>query len=168
MKMVRNNDLVPTENGKKTLQSLKVYLGQALPETGHFDVFISHKSADDMRADKIYNHLKLCGYEVFCDHHTLSELHDSNYDKRVTAALQNSKHLILVSSDPEYVKDQWVYYEWHMFFSEKRENRRNGNLIMVLSDDLMSRKAELPAELRDGLEIIKMSEFRDRISKYLW
>ena len=51
---------------------------------------------------------------------------------------------------------------------EKRENRRNGNLIMVLSDDLMSRKAELPAELRDGLEIIKMSEFRDRISKYLW
>ena len=168
LKMVRNNDLVPTENGKKTLQSLKVYLGQALPETGHFDVFISHKSADDMRADKIYNHLKLCGYEVFCDHHTLSELHDSNYDKRVTAALQNSKHLILVSSDPEYVKDQWVYYEWHMFFSEKRENRRNGNLIMVLSDDLMSRKAELPAELRDGLEIIKMSEFRDRISKYLW
>ena len=157
-----------TEDGKKTLQSLKVYLGQALPGTGRYDVFISHKSADDILADKVYNYLKQVGLEVFCDHHTLGEMHDAEYDKRVTSALQNAKHLVLVASSPEYVKDKWVYYEWHQFFSEKREGYRNGNLVMVLSDELFYHKSQLPAELRDGLEIIKTSEFRDRLNNYLW
>ena len=157
-----------TEDGRKTLQSLKVYLGQALPGTGRYDVFISHKSADDILADKVYNYLKQSGLEVFCDHHTLGELHDTEYDKRVTAALQNAKHLILLASRPEYVKDQWVYYEWHQFFSEKREGYRNGNLVMILSDELFLHKSQLPAELRDGLEIIRTSEFRDRLIHYLW
>lgn len=157
-----------TENGKKTLQSLKVYLGQALPNTGNYDVFISHKSADDMLADKIYDYLKNCGFEVFCDHHTLGELRDSNYDKRVMEALGKSKHLILVASSPDYVKDGWVHDEWHHFHSDKRDKYRNGNLIMILSDDLLPRKSELPIELRDGYEIIKTSEFRNKINNYLW
>lgn len=157
-----------TERGKKTLQSLKVYLGQALPDTGNYDVFISHKSADDMLADKVYDYLKNSGFEVFCDHHTLGELRDSNYDKRVMEALGKSKHLILVASSPDYVKDGWVHDEWHHFHSDKRDKYRNGNLIMILSDDLLPRKSELPIELRDGYEIIKTSEFRDRINNYLW
>lgn len=157
-----------TETGKKTLHSLKVYLGQALPDTGCYDVFISHKSEDDKLADKVYDYLKNCGFEVFCDHHTLGELHDSNYDKRVMEALAKSKHLILVSSSPDYVKNGWVHDEWHHFHSDKREKYRNGNLIMILSDDLLLRKSELPIELRDGYEIIKTSEFRRRINNYLW
>ena len=158
----------PSELGRKTLQSLKVYLGQALPDTGIYDAFISHKSADDALAEKVYEFLTASGYEVFCDHHTLDSLRDSQYDKRITEALQNSKHLILVASDPAYVKDQWVYYEWHQFFSDKREGYRNGNLIMVLSDDLLARKAELPAELRDGIQIIKTSAFREKLNDYLY
>lgn len=161
-------EVTETENGKKTLKSLKVYLGQALPDTGNYDVFISHKSADDVLADKVYEYLKNCGFEVFCDHHTLGELRDSNYDKRVMEALKRSKHLILVSSSPDYIKDGWVYNEWHHFYNDKRENRRNGNLIMVLSDDLLPRKSELPYELQDEYDIIKTSEFRDRINNYLW
>lgn len=157
-----------TESGKKTLQSLKVYLGQALPDTGNYDVFISHKSADDMIADKVFDFLRNCGFEVFCDHHTLGELRDSNYDKRVMEALGKSKHLILVASSPDYVKDGWVHDEWHHFHSDKRDKYRNGNLIMILSDDLLPRKSELPIELRDGYEIIKTSEFRDKINNYLW
>ena len=39
---------------------------------------------------------------------------------------------------------------------------------MILSDDLMPKKGELPIELRDGYEIIKTSEFRDKINNYLW
>mgnify|MGYP004665379571 CR=1 FL=1 len=157
-----------SENGKKTLQSLKVYLGQALPDTGNYDVFISHKSVDDLLADKVYDFLRNCGFEVFCDHHTLGELRDSNYDKRVMEALGKSKHLILVSSSPDHVKDGWVHDEWHHFHSDKRDNYRNGNLIMILSDNLLPRKSELPIELRDGYEIIKTSEFRDKINNYLW
>ena len=76
--------------------------------------------------------------------------------------------MVLLASDPEYVKNRWVYYEWHQFFNEKREGYRNGNLILILSDELLPRKMELPAELRDGIEIIKTSEFREKIMRYLW
>lgn len=168
LRLQLNENIDETENGKKTLQSLKVYLGQALPDTGNYDVFISHKSADDKLADKVYDYLIKSGFEAFCDHHSLGELRDSNYDRRVMDALQKSKHLVLVASSPDYVKDGWVYNEWHHFYNDKRENRRNGNLIMVLSDDLLTRKRDLPYELQDEYEIIKTSEFRDRISNYLW
>ena len=168
LKSISMSGIDETEEGRKTLQSLKVYLGQALPDTGNYDVFISHKSADDMLADKVYDYLRNCGFEVFCDHHTLGELRDSNYDKRVMEALGKSKHLILVASSADYVKDGWVHDEWHHFHSDKRDKFRNGNLIMILSDDLLPRKSELPIELRDGYEIIKTSEFRDKINNYLW
>lgn len=154
--------------GENTLQSLKVYLGQALPNTGNYDVFISHKSADDAIATKIYDYLQQTGRVAFCDHFTLRELHDSEYDKRIVESLENSKHLVVVASDPEYLKDKWVYSEWHRFYNDKRLNRRNGNLILVLSDDLMERIGELPSDLRDGIEIIKTSEFRNRIDDLLW
>lgn len=154
--------------GESTLQSLKVYLGQALPNTGNYDVFISHKSADDAIATKVYEYLQQTGRVVFCDHFTLRELHDSEYDKRIVESLENSKHLVVVASDPEYLKDKWVYSEWHRFYNDKRSNRRNGNLILVLSDDLMDRVGDLPSDLRDGIEIIKTSEFRNRIDDLLW
>lgn len=154
--------------GESTLQSLKVYLGQALPNTGNYDVFISHKSADDAIATKVYEYLQQTGRVAFCDHFTLRELHDSEYDKRIVESLENSKHLVVVASDPEYLKDKWVYSEWHRFYNDKRLNRRNGNLILVLSDDLMDRVGDLPSDLRDGIEIIKTSEFRNRIDDLLW
>ncbi len=168
LKSMHIDHVYETESGKKTLQSLKVYLGQALPDTGTYDVFISHKSADDILADKVYDYLRNCGFEVFCDHHSLGELRDSSYDKRIMGALAKSKHLILVASSTDYIKDGWVYDEWHHFHSDKRDKYRNGNLIMILSDDLLPRKSELPIELRDGYEIIKTSEFRDKINNYLW
>ncbi len=154
--------------GESTLQSLKVYLGQALPNTGSYDVFISHKSADDAIATKVYEYLQQTGRVAFCDHFTLRELHDSEYDKRIVESLENSKHLVVVASDPEFLKDKWVYSEWHRFYNDKRLNRRNGNLILVLSDNLMERIGDLPSDLRDGIEIIKTSEFRNRIDDLLW
>lgn len=165
------NSIQPSETsscGESTLQSLKVYLGQALPNTGNYDVFISHKSADDAIATKVYEYLQQTGRVAFCDHFTLRELHDSEYDKRIVESLENSKHLVVVASAPEYLKDKWVYSEWHRFYNDKRLNRRNGNLILVLSDDLMERIGDLPSDLRDGIEIIKISEFRNRIDDLLW
>lgn len=154
--------------GESTLQSLKVYLGQALPNTGNYDVFISHNSADDPIATKVYEYLQQTGRVVFCDHFTLREMHDSEYDKRIVESLDNSKHIVVVASNPEYLKDKWVYSEWHRFYNDKRLNRRNGNLILVLSDNLMERIGDLPSDLRDGIEIIKTSEFRNRIDDLLW
>ena len=143
--------------------------GQALPDTGKFDVFISHKSADDAIASRVYDYLKQSGRVVFCDHYTLGEMHDTRYDKRIREALDNSKHLILIASNPDYLKSGWVYDEWHGFYNDLREeNREDGNLILILSDDLLTQKKDLPPELRDNRLIIKTSEFRNEIDKYLW
>lgn len=165
-KHVQSGDF--SSRDENTLKSLKVYLGQALPDTGNYDVFISHKSEDDAIATKVYEYLRQTGRVVFCDHFTLRELHDSFYDKRIVESLENSKHLVVVASDPEFLKDGWVYSEWHRFYNDKRLNRRNGNLILVLSDNLMKRIGDLPSDLRDGIEFIKTSEFRDRIDDLLW
>lgn len=43
-------------------------------------------------------------------------------------------------------------------------NNKNGNLIMLLSEDLLLGKFGLPIELRGGYERVKTNELRDKIS----
>ena len=43
-------------------------------------------------------------------------------------------------------------------------NNKNGNLIMLLSEDLLLGKSGLPIELRGGYERVKTNELRDKIS----
>lgn len=92
-------------------EALKIYLGQILPMSGKYDVFLSYKSED-------------------------------------------------------YLKSPWVKDEWSTFNNEIREGRKNGNLILLLSDDIEFDKGRLPGQLRQK-EIIKMSEFRSRLLSYL-
>lgn len=149
-----------------TVSALKLYLGQALPETGNYDVFISYKSEDLAIAQKVYDYLKRNGKEVFFAKETLPILGDSEYEKRIFEAIENTKHMVLVGSNPDYFKTSWVETEWSTFKSEKRAGRKIGNLLLLLTDDIAQAQERLPNQLRQT-EVIKLSELNKRLLPYL-
>lgn len=147
-------------------EALKIYLGQALPKSGEYDVFISYKSEDEVLAKKVYDYLTQSGKEVFFAKETLPQLGESEYEEMIFEAIDRSRHMILIGSNPDYLKTSWVKDEWSTFNNEIREGRKNGNLILLLADDVAGDKGRLLPQLRQK-EIIKMSEFRGRLLSYL-
>lgn len=148
-------------------EGLKIYLGKALPGTGNYDVFISFKSEDTDLAEKIFDYLKDSGMEVFFSPKTLPQLKDSEYEKAIYRAMANSKHMVLVGSNPEYFKTEWVADEWSFFRNEIRKKRKNGNMVIVLSDQYVTEDGKLPEQLRQT-QIVPTSTFRKDLMSYLW
>lgn len=148
-------------------EALKIYLGQALPGSGEFDVFISYKSEDEVLAKKVYDYLTQSGKEVFFAKETLPQLGKSEYRAAIFDAIEHSKHMVVVSSQPDYLKTKWVTREWDTFDGEVTDGRKDGNLILLLADDIAGDKGRLPEQLRQKV-IVKMSEFRNRLLSYLW
>ena len=147
-------------------EALKIYLGQALPKSGEYDVFLSYKSEDEILAKKVYDYLTQSGKEVFFAKETLPQLGESEYEEMIFEAIDRSRHMILIGSNPDYLKTSWVKDEWSTFNNEIREGRKKGNLILLLADDIAGDKGRLPGQLRQK-EIVKMSEFRSRLLAYL-
>ena len=155
----------PVESSAQS-QALKIYLGQILPQSGAYDVFISYKSEDEALARKVYDYLTQSGKEVFFAKQTLPQLGESEYRAAIFEALERSKHLVVVGSKPDYLKTKWVRKEWDTFDNEITDGRKNGALVLLLADDIVADKGQLPIELR-AKEIVKMSEFRSRLLSYL-
>jgi len=147
-------------------EALKIYLGQALPKSGEYDVFLSYKSEDEVLAKKVYDYLAQSGKEVFFAKETLPQLGESEYEEMIFEAIDRSRHMILIGSNPDYLKTSWVKDEWSTFNNEIREGRKKGNLLLLLTDDIAGDKGRLPGQLRQK-EIVKMSEFRNRLLSYL-
>ena len=147
-------------------QALKIYLGQTLPRSGEYDVFISYKSEDEALAKKVYDHLTQSGKVVFFAKETLPSIGNDDYRTPIFEAIDRSKHMVLVSSNADYLKTKWVKKEWDAFDNEITEGRKSGNIILVMSDDAAINKGALPLELRSR-EIVKMSEFRSRLLSFL-
>ena len=146
--------------------ALKAYLGQTLPQSGQYDVFLSFKSEDMAIARTIYEFLTRNGKVVFFSKETLPQLGESEYKDAIFEAIDHSKHMIVVGSDPDYLKTPWVKREWDAFDNELLEERKNDNLLLVLTDSAATDKGKLPTQLRK-YEIVKMSEFRERLLSYL-
>lgn len=146
--------------------ALRVYLGETLPQFGEYDVFLSYKSEDVSMATTIYNFLTQHGKMVFFSKETLPRLGESEYKDAIFEAIDHSKHMIVVGSDPDYLKTPWVKREWDAFDNELLEERKDGNLLLVLSDSAATDKGKLPTQLRK-YEIVRMSEFRERLLSYL-
>lgn len=158
----------PGDVTKRSMETdaLKIYLGQAMPHSGEYDVFLSFKSEDEALARKVYDYLTQSGKEVFFSRETLLQRGDSEYERVIYDALDHAKHMVLVTSNPDYLKTEWVMEEWRAFNNELREGRKTGNLVLVMADDVVGDKGRLPGQLRQK-EIIKTSEFRSRLLSYL-
>ena len=151
--------------------SLKAILGIKSKEQGEYDVFISHKSVDEEIAAKLYKFLKSNMLNPFFDKECLPKLGNAEYEEAILGALNNSKHFVIVLSNLEYLNSGWIKEEIDTFAQELREGRKNGNLLFLVTSNVMeeiikTNKTCLPLKYRK-FEIMTINEYRDKILSYL-
>lgn len=108
----------------------------------------------------------------FFDSYTLPELSNSEYEEAIMDALEKSRHFVVVVSKLEYLKSFWVELEMKTFQHELNEGRKpDANFLMIVSDEVvgqifMTNKKCLHIRYRN-CEIIRISEYKERIIQYL-
>ncbi len=155
------------DHGSKTLLAFQNYLGKENPNQQNFDVFISFKSEDAQIAKHVYDYLRENGKKVFFSDVSLPEMGTSLYTKAIDEALDHSKHMVLIATDVNYLSTKWVEHEWEFFYGEKIEGRKDGEIILVLDDEISNDKGLFPPSLRH-FQICRLSDFRRDIIDYLF
>jgi hypothetical protein len=117
-----------------------------------YDVFISSKSEDYAHARQVYDLLVQAGLQVFFSEAALRRMGQADYRKAIDQALDNSVHLVLVTSCVAHVETPYVEAEWSAFVNEKRSGRKSGNLIVLTVGELAV--GALPLALRQ-VEVIR-------------
>ena len=131
----------------KKVTSVETSLNYAIKYQKNQDlVFISSKSEDFEFTQQVYNFLKDRGYNVFFSQQTLPDMGSSDYRREIDRALDDSKHMIIVTSKKEYVTASWVEAEWGLFINEKRSGRKLGNIITLIIGAMQIE--DLPSSLR--------------------
>ena len=128
-------------------------------------VFLSAKSADYDAAKLVYDYLVSQGLDVFFSDASLPTLGNSDYRKVIDRALEESTHMVVVTTSRKNVESSWVEAEWGFFINEKRSNRKSGNLVTVVSGGL--KPGDLPPSLR-YYEVLDCNPAGfDRLKRYL-
>lgn len=160
-------------------KGLRALLGFTRSNTGHYDVFLSHKARDFDIAQSVYKYLKRNLREVFFDRVSLPELSKSEYKNAILQALDRSRHFIVIVSHLQMLKakkeedeSDWVQREMDLFHSELFEGRKeNGNFIILVTDDVYmeiidANKKNIDIKWR-GYNLLRLSEYEDQILSYL-
>lgn len=111
-----------------------------------YDVFLSYKSEDYKIAMKVHRFLTENGLTVFFSEVTLGNIGESKYSESIDKAIDNSKNMVVVSSNIEYLTQGWVKYEWSAFADNIKSGISNGNLITILTPEVKIK--DLPLGLR--------------------
>ena len=120
-----------------------------------YEVFISCKSQDYVLGQAVYDFLISRNIKAFFAPVSLSKEGNAEYGSFIDETIDEVKHLIVVTSNPEYVKTQWVKHEWDLFLREKNSGRKNGgNLLTVL-------KGIEPASLHISLRNVQSIKFEN-------
>lgn len=110
----------------------------------NYDIFISCKSEDYPIARKVYQYLKGQKYSVFLADTELRKKGNAEYGKIIDEALDTATHMIIIASNPEYIRSTYVESEWRIFMEEKRAGRKTGNIITIINFPISA----LPISLR--------------------
>lgn len=97
-----------------------------------YEVFISCKSQDYIIGQAVYNFLTSHNIKTFFAPVSLGKEGNAEYGSLIDETIDEVTHFIVVTSNPEYVKTQWVKHEWNLFLREKNSGRKKGNLLTVL------------------------------------
>jgi len=129
-------------------------------------IFLSAKSEDYAAANRVYTFLTEHGYHVFFSDQTLPRMGKSDYRREIDRALEEAKHLVLVTSRKEYLESKWVEAEWGAFINEKRSGRKDGNILVLLAGPMQI--SDLPISLRSfETKFLDNPRTLDQILNYL-
>lgn len=139
---------------------------KSIPRSGKkkYDVFISSKSEDYVYAEQIYNFLIANGLSVFLACRELKRIGEDEYALAIDNALDETEHMIVVTSSAQYVRTKWVRYEWSTFENDKKSGYREGNLLVVRLPEVEQK--DLPPGLRHK-EFFLFDTYQDSILYYL-
>lgn len=128
------------------------------------EVFLSAKKEDYPDAKRVYDYLTSHGMSVFFSDQTLPTLGNSDYRDEIDRALDETEHMVVVTTSKNNVESEWVKAEWGFFVNEKRANRKRGNLVTVGAG---IKPSDLPPSLR-YYEFIELTPFGfERLVNYL-
>lgn len=128
-----------------------------------FDVFLSRKTVDQEMSLKVYHFLKQQGLKVFDASVSLPEIGIADYSKAIDIALDHCKHLVVVTSSSHHPSSSWVEAEWRFYLNKKRGGKKMGNILCVVSPDVIIEK--LPPSLQN-FEVIPIDNM-DRLLPYV-
>lgn len=136
-----------------------------------YDIFISCKSEDYHLGGQVYefliNHRSLNRNVFFADK-TLNQEGNSDYGDEIDKALDSSTHLIIVSSNAEYLKKEsssYVYEEWHNFVEEIRSGRKKGEILTIFTDDVRMKEVPFAIRNRQSFPFTNFSSIIDYLTK---
>lgn len=128
-----------------------------------YDVFLSCKSEDYKHAADIYDFLVANGKSVFFADKELDVVGDTEYQRVIEDALQESENLVLFASKPEYLTSRFVEHEWRLFVQGLLDNTRNGNLVVILEG---IKASEIYYSLKK-YQILNFENFEENLLKYV-
>lgn len=130
-----------------------------------YNVFISCKKEDYDLAVPVYDYLTKLGLKVFLACTELSKLGQSAYSDAIDDVLSRSEHMIVVASRINYIQSKWVKFEWGTFCDDLQSDYRDGNLVLLLADDVIACAKQLPSRLRHK-QFFSLSEY-EKIIDYV-
>lgn len=134
------------------------------PETKKYDVFISSKSDDYVYAEQVYDFLVANGLSVFLACRELKMIGEAEYAESIDDALDETKHMIVVTSSVQHVKSKWVKYEWRTFENDRKSGYRDGNLLVIRLPEV--EQQHMPPALRHK-EFLLFDSYQKSILYYL-
>ena len=135
-----------------------------------YDVFISCKSEDYNIGRQVYEFLtnyRGLSISVFMADKELRKRGNTDYGRVIDEALDSSTHLIIVSSNADYLKEEtssYVYEEWHTFVEEIRSGRKKGNIMTIFTNDVDLKDVPIALRNRQSFPFTEYSTIVDYLN----
>ena len=133
-------------------------------KTKKYNVFISSKSEDYKYAEQVYDFLVEHNLSVFLACRELKRIGEAEYANAIDAALDDTEHMVVMLSSPDYAKSKWVRYEWSTFENDKKSGYRDGNLLVIKLPEVEQKM--LPPALRHK-ETFFFDSYQESLLSYL-
>ena len=155
----------PVAADPATVQTPSPQAAKAERQPSLFDIFISFKSEDEKYAQQVFAFLTGRGLRVFFSRQSLPRLGSDAYHAQIDRAIDQARHMVVVTSSRGNVTSQWVEYEWRLFLGERLAGRKAGNLVTAIVGDMTI--DDLPISLRNREVIRCDGEGLERLAAYM-